>query len=158
MYLSKIITFRHRMPVARTMAFEKLYHPNLAFSYRGKCEILKQQAIKVWMFVDERLAGEVYGMRLGNSDEQIEGTEKFHPDTLYTYSISILKPFQGLGLSKILKAYFLGCARSGFKTVIGHSLQGASIQHNLSFGAKVIQEFPKWYGTSKTAYLYQIDL
>lgn len=153
-----IITFRHEVPVSKTMAFERLYHYNLAFDYRGKCEILKKQAIKVWMFVDGRLAGETYGMRLGDSDEQIEGTEAFHPDTLYTYSISILKSFQGLGLAKVLKAYYLGCARSTFKTIIGHSLEGGSIYLNMAFGAKLVKPFPNWYGTRKTAYLYVIEL
>ena len=86
------ITFRFRYPIARTMAFEREYHPNLRLTLAEKREILKR-AITIWMLEDGKLVGETYGVGW-------EATKDFtdlprDPDGIYCFSNTILRKYQG---------------------------------------------------------------
>jgi hypothetical protein len=154
------ITFTHFLPIKQTMRFEKLFHPNLRLNLQEKKDMLRQQWTSVWMLVDGRLAGETYGMRLDEIPEdeleEVPGCERYRGrNALYVCSTAILRDFQGLGLSRILKAYFLGCA-SSFPFVLGHAFEGASLHLVKSFGARIGRAYPDWSGTGQTVYLYEM--
>lgn len=153
-----ITTVKSELAVSKTMAFEDLFHENLAFDKTDKSEILARSDIKLWLFVDGKIAGETYGMAVPKIGEDLEGCSAYQrPDALYIYSIAILPQFQGKGLGKLLKAYSLGLAfGKGFKLVIDHAHEGPSLRLNQYFGAKVISEHRDWYETGETYYLNEI--
>lgn len=152
------ITFRDNVPVKKTMNFERLFHPNLAMSYRDKLHVLNQADLAVWMFVDEKMVGEVYSIRPSEFDEKIEGLESFMNNVTYLYSIAIAERFQRKGLGRILMSYYLGIVTGFNRMVLGHFLEGPSDNLAELFGGKYIGSFPNWYGTGRVARLRKISL
>jgi hypothetical protein len=140
------------------MVFEKLFPSSLQNGIREKRKLFKCQRFTVFMFIDGKLAGEIYGMEPQYSPEQIEGCARYEgKQAIYIYSTGILKQFQGLGLSKVLKAYFHGLVFGArYDLIIGHATTPQMLDINKAFGARVVQEFQNWYDTGRKAYLYEI--
>lgn len=160
----KVITFKYDVPLKETMAFESVYHPNLQYTYHEKQALRKvPRALFVWMFVDNELVGESYGIPMAHLDEPIEGLSKLskrHKEAgIYCYSNTILPLFQKRGLGTVLKAHWLGLAAgSGFEVVLGHARLGGSQAVNAKFGAVFLHNFPDWAGTGEAYRLYEIVL
>lgn len=154
------ITFSDKVPIKRTMCIERLFHPNLAMSYRDKLHVLNQADLAVWMFIDNVLMGEAYGVSPSRFDEEIEGLAVFkqNKNVTYLYSIAIAERFQGKGLGKILMSYYLGVVTGFDRIVLGHFLEGPSDFLAQTFGGEFVKKFPNWYGTDRTAILRKISL
>lgn len=155
------IEFSGKVPIDETMVFDELFESGLALPLKEKKALL-ENAICIWMIIDGVLAGETFAFKVSELPEEIEGVLDMGIDpeaTAYCYSTAILSAYQGEGLSKILKAYFLGCLKGkGFKTVIGHARNGISMEMNRRFGAETIKIFNPWYGTNIDHHLYKIEL
>ncbi len=152
------ITFKYALPLTSTMMFEAIYPEPLQMDIEDKIALQTPDSIWVWMLIDGKLVGESYGVPTSQLDEPIEGlngTKSSH--ILYCYSNTILPEFQGRGLSRILKAHFLGIVKGrGYKVVYGHARPGGSQALNESFGAVFVKDFPDWYGTGETYKLYEM--
>jgi hypothetical protein len=151
-----LITFRYRYPIARTMAFEREYHPNLRFTLREKRQFLKH-AITIWMFDHGKLIGETYGFPLDGRDEIPPGCPR-DPHSIYCYSNTILKKYQHKGYGRILKAAFIGLVSREFRRIYGHARPGASQALNKSFGARLGPTSKNWQGTGEDYRLYVFPL
>lgn len=154
------IKFTHQMDIKRSLCFDRLFHPNLRFNLREKTSLIRHQQVTVWMLVDGKLAGETYGMRLDSipetQDDEIPGCTRYRGhNAFYVCSTAIMPLYQGLGLSRVLKAYFLGCIRE-YPIIIGHAFEGASLRLVKSFGARIGRAYPNWSETGQTTYLYEI--
>jgi GNAT superfamily N-acetyltransferase len=153
-----VITFRTHVPIDETMVFEPVYEPVLRLERDEKIGLLSQ-ALAVWMYADGELAGETYGVSLPDSGEEFDGYDVADASIVYCYSTTVLPPYQGKGLSRILCAYWLGLAkRSGFRLVIGHATSDAMVAVKAFFGARVVSRHERWYGTSRVAHLYELPL
>ena len=158
------ITFKYDVPLDQTMAFEPIYPVSLQLDISAKKDIRDSPgSIFVWMFADEELVGESYGIPVVSSDEPIEGLSDLsdvqRKSAIYCYSNTILPASQGQGLGAILKAHWLGwAAAQGFSIVYGHARPGASQHLNAKFGAVFIRDFPDWYGTGEEYKLYRLTL
>jgi hypothetical protein len=86
------ITFHGNIPVAETMVFEEIFEEPLQLDQEEKADILAD-SFAVWLFVDGELAGESYGIKLGDLDEKLEDCENESPQTVYCYSIALLPSF-----------------------------------------------------------------
>lgn len=146
------------------MAFESEYHKNLQYDLAGKRELRNTPgALFVWMFVDDDLVGESYGIPLAHLDEPIEGLSKLSKKQkrvgIYCYSNTILTPFQKKGFGTVLKAHWLGLAvGKGFEVVFGHARLGGSQALNAKFGAVFLRNFPNWSQTGEAYRLYRMTL
>ena len=159
------LRFAARWNIARTMVVEReCFHRNLRMSLGEKRDVL-QHALAVWMHDGKTLIGETYGTpiqaALEDSDE--EGYADLLPyrkrAVIYVYSTAIRSRWQGRGLSKILKAYFLGrAAQAGHRIAVGHAKEGASCALNTFFGARLGARPPNWYGTGDAYRLYEMAL
>jgi len=110
-----------------------------------------------------QLVGESFGVSIIECKEPIEGLavlDEYERKTgVYCYSNTILPPFQGKGLGKILKAHWLGIAvGNGFRVVYGHARPGASQALNAKFGATFVRSFPNWYETGEEYRMYKLRL
>jgi len=157
------IRFQSDVPLEETMVFEAVYPKNLQMRLAAKRSLLKTAgAIVVWMFVDDELAGEAYGIPMAGFTAQMEGAALVQDDpaqALYCFSNTVLPAFQRRGLGEALKAHWLEMARSaGFRVIYGHARPGASQGLNAKFGARFLGDFPDWYGTGETYRLYRLEL
>jgi len=140
------------------MCFDDVYEENLRLDEGEKQSIL-DNGIAVWMFVNEALAGETYGICPTNLDEAIEDYDGTDPGVIYCYSTTLLPEFQGLRLGKILKAFWLGqCKERGFHKVIGHATSPAMVEVNRFFGATFSAVHENWYETGRVARFYELPL
>jgi GNAT superfamily N-acetyltransferase len=157
-------------PLRDTMVFERRYHRELAMSLTDKRDLLRERgAIAVWMYASgplRRLIGESYGIPvralLAEYDDG-EGDEDLLPfakeRALYVYSTTVLRRYEGRGLGTILKAYMLGRAfEAGYRWVVGHAREGASVALNVRFGAELGRRDPNWYGTGDAYRFYVLKL
>jgi hypothetical protein len=158
------LTFTTQEP-AGSLDFESCYEEELQLDPEEKAEILAapEQTLCLWMFVDGELAGETYGASphdlFAAIEEEIEDCDKNDPLAVYCYSTTILPKFQGMGLAKILKAYWLGLIKGrGYDSVCGHATTPAMLKINLDFGAQVKAVHSNWYETERTAHFYEIKL
>ena len=159
------LAFASSWPLKETMVFERLFHPNLALSFGEKRDTLKN-AIAVWMYEPTRgtLIGEIYSTPAEKEiDPDDEGYADIAPyrnrSAAYVSSTGILSQFQGLGLSKVLKAYHLGRIRqAGYRYAIGHAKHPASVALNVGFGAKLLARHPNWYDTGELYQFYELKL
>jgi len=155
------LSFRNDLPLNQTMMFEAVYPEPLQLDIKEKAELNRaQHGIWVWMFVNDQLVGETYGVPLAELAEPVEGMSGIPADNrLYCYSNTVLPAFQHRGYGRLLKAYFLGVAKGrGFRAVYGHARPGGSQALNIEFGAKFIEAFPDWYGTGEIYKLYETVL
>jgi hypothetical protein len=149
------ITFRSSYPIARTMAFEREYHPNLRLTLPEKREMLKR-AITIWMCVAGHLVGETYGIPLDERDE-MPGCPR-DPHSIYCYSNTILGGHKGKGHGSILKAAFIGRVSQDFARIYGHARPGASQALNRKFGARFLGTYQNWFDTGEDYKLYVLAL
>ena len=151
-----VLSFRTSMPIGETMDFEALYEPQLAMELEEKTALLREPgAIALWMFVGGILAGETYGAPAPRAAPSANDLEVV--SVIDCYSTSLLPPFQGRNLAKILKAYWFGMARAaGHTHVAGQATTPAMLAVNLAFGAVVRGTRERYYGTSRTAYEYTL--
>ena len=157
------IRFQYDVPLEETMAFEAVYPENLQMTLSAKRALLKNEgAIVVWMFVDNVLAGESYGIPMAGFVEDMEGADLMQDDpaqALYCFSNTVLPAFQRQKLGEALKSHWLGLAAArGFRVIYGHARPGASQGLNAKFGAHFLGDFPDWYGTGETYRLYRLLL
>jgi ribosomal protein S18 acetylase RimI-like enzyme len=81
------------------------------------------------------------------------------PKTVYITSTAVHPDFRGQHIAtKLKKAMMKDLRQRGFRYVIGHAHKGPMLTINEKLGAKVIQKFPRWYGSKQTHYLYEIEL
>ncbi len=163
--MTRPLRFAARWDVARTMLFEReCFHPKLRMSLQEKRAVLRG-AVAVWMHDGRSLIGETYGTpiltALDDSDD--EGYADLlpyrHRRAIYVYSTAIRPRWQGRGLSRILKAYFLGRAvQAGYRVAIGHAKEGRSCALNESFGARLGVRHSNWYGTGQPYRFYEMAL
>jgi GNAT superfamily N-acetyltransferase len=155
-----VITFKYKYPIEQTMEFEQQYKEQLQMELQEKRELTKD-SFTVWMFVDDVLTGEIYGLPFENLDEEIEGCSIFTEDeyAIYLYSITILPTFQRQGYGEILLSYWLGLVvAGGYSTVIGHFRPGGSTALAKKFGGKSQELFHDWYGTGEDYEMFLIEL
>lgn len=164
-----ILTFRHDLTAAAARLFEKEYEPPLRFDDEDKDFILSK-GLAVWLCVDGALAGEAYGATVEDllSDGDISDFESSdvdwlrdvqkYPSSVYCCSTTILTRFQGRGLGKILKAYWLGYVWGKYpgRTITGHATSPAMVKINEAFGATLLGSHRKWFATGRVAYFYEI--
>jgi GNAT superfamily N-acetyltransferase len=150
------VTFTQSMPISETMCFDDVYERSLQMDVAEKTDLLARSSVAVWMLVDGVLAGECYGAPTAKFDEDIEDVTDYGPHSLYCYSTTILPRFQGLGLSKILVAYWNGLASGhGFRNVCGHATSPAMVAVRAFFGARFGAVHEHWYETNRTAHFYE---
>jgi hypothetical protein len=148
------ITFSCSVPIEDTLVFEEIFEEPLRLSLEEKAELREANWWAVWMLVDGVLAGEAYGVRLADLDEEIEDCRGEDPATIYCYSTGLLPQFQGRGLSVPLKAFWLGMTFP--ETIVGHATSDAALHLNQKFGAEIVAEHDRWYGTERRAFFYRI--
>ena len=158
------LAFASSWPLAATMVFDRLYHPNLRQTVAQKRDVLRT-AITVWMYDASRraLIGEAYGTPAEDAMDGGEGDDdigRYRGRTaFYVYSTTILPRFQGRRLGTILKAHHLGLIRqAGFRVVIGHAREGASVALNVGFGATLLTRHPDWHRTGEGYRFYELGL
>ena len=153
-----VLRFRTEIPLAETMVFEDVYEEALRMDARFKALVVKQ-GVALWMFVDGELAGETYGVSPAALGADPEHPDAHDPSVIWCWSTTLLPPFQGRGLSRILCAYWLGMVRnSGFRTVKGQATTPAMLTVKRSFGAVVTETEPNYAGTARTAHHYTLAL
>jgi len=163
------LAFTDRWPLRETLVFEDRYHPNLAMDLRDKRELLGEPgAVPVWMYEPgppRRPIGETYGVPvpvvLAEEDDEVK--EDLRPfakaRALYVYSTTVLPEYEGRGFGQIIKAYLRGRARgAGYRWVVGHAKEGASVALNLRFGAKLGRRHPNWSDTGEPYRFYSLKL
>ena len=160
-----VLGFARTWDLRQTMIFEDIYHENLRMNADEKAELL-EGAEAVWLYElgSRQLIGETYGVSIRDAlEEGEEGFDDLLPfedqKAIYVFSTTILPAFQGRGLGKILKAFFLGVvSRAGFDIVLGHARSGASLLLNRAFGAEIGAAHEDWYGTGETYSFYVVKL
>jgi GNAT superfamily N-acetyltransferase len=154
-----IITLSSDIRLPDTMSFEECYEDSLQLDLDEKTELRDSNWLAVWMMIDGVLVGETYGVRLRDLDEEIEDCDDLPSDTIYCYSTTILPPYRGKGLSKVLKGAWLGmCLAQGVRNIVGHASSDEARRLNQSFGAEFIAEHERWYDTDRRASFYRIAL
>jgi hypothetical protein len=156
------ITFSHDVAIERTMIFDDQYEAVLQLAVETKRDLLRH-CFTVWLFCDDELAGEIYGLSPKRMwvecGEGIEDTNANDDDSLYVFSTTILPAFGGRGLATILKAYFQGYAAAlGFSSIVGHATSPAMVRVNRKFGATFGPVHERWYGTERVAHFYRIGI
>jgi hypothetical protein len=159
-----VIRFKYDVPLEQTMNFESVYHPGLQLDLEQKLEVWETPgAFFVWMFVDDVLAGESYGIPLTSSSELIEDLlvlpESEKEKAVCCFSNTILPAFQRQGYGAILKAHWLGLAAGkGFDIVYGHARPGGSQALNAKFGAVFLENLPDWFDSGEDYRKYRLVL
>jgi GNAT superfamily N-acetyltransferase len=161
-----VLSFAREWDLDETMAFEAVYHENLRLSREVKRELLARCGC-VWLCdaATRELIGETYGCALDENLDLIDGpgaadVSAFRDQrAVYVLSTTILPPFQGQGLGKVLKAFFLGIvSQAGFSLVLGHAREGRSVRLNRAFGAEIRRAHPDWGGSGETYFFYTLRL
>lgn len=153
----KVIRFMSSVPIDETMVFEEPYEGGLRLARDEKAALL-EKAVAVWMYVDGVLAGECYGVSPKDLGEEIEDVTAVDLDSIYCYSTTILPPFQGHGLGKLLKANWLGRVAKRFTLVTGHSTAASMKAVNEFFGATHTVKHENWYESGRVAWFYRLPL
>jgi GNAT superfamily N-acetyltransferase len=147
------------------MVFEReCFHPKLRMSLGDKRAVLRG-ALAVWMHDGRSLIGETYGVPIASAldDPDEEGYGDLLPfrrrAAIYVYSTAIRPRWQGKGLGKVLKAYFLGrTTQAGYRVAVGHAKEGASSALNEAFGARLGARHANWFGTGEPYRFYEMAL
>lgn len=153
------ISFKTELDIETTMAFERYYPESLQMDLESK-ELLCH--IASWLFLDNTLVGECYGIPLAEfEDEDIPGLKDHMSETqsVYCYSNTIISACRREGYGTILKAHWLGqVAAFGYTKVYGHARPGGSHRLNDRFGVTWLDEFPNWYDTGETYQMYSMEI
>jgi GNAT superfamily N-acetyltransferase len=145
------------------MIFELEYDANLRLNLdRKQWYRSRPGSVFVWMFIDEDLAGEAYGIPLeqySDFEGRTEIPEGERKNGIYCFSNTILPAYRGLGFGKVLKAYWLGMADGrGFVVVYGHARPGPSQALNEKFGATFLRLCRNYAKTQETYKFYRLAL
>jgi hypothetical protein len=149
------------------MAFEAVYPQVQQLCLSDKKRIWDAHgSLFVWMYIDQELVGETYGIPLATTitgfndlPGLVDLTDQEKKSAIYCYSNTILPSFQHQGLGAILKAHWLGLAvGQGFGTVYGHARPGGSQALNAKFGAAFLDSFPNWGGCGEEYKMYRLRL
>jgi GNAT superfamily N-acetyltransferase len=161
-----IVTFSHNLHAKDCRIFEEVYESELQMEDEDKDFILNEGNLGVWMYVDGYLAGESYGIRVGDIGDLDDPDEprwtedvRNRVNDIYCCSTTILPLYQGRGLGGILKSYWLGYARAiwPYEVISGHATTPAMVAINRRFGAKFLSSHENWYGTKREAHFYVIE-
>lgn len=156
------ISFHNTFDIEDTMEFEELFEPELRLE-SGEKRVIINHGYVVWMCVDGKLAGETYGITpselFRKTGDAVPDTDPTDTRSIYCYTTSILRPYQGLHLAPILMAYFQGYLRTLLrKKLIGHTTSGKMRSLRELFGATyphigLVRE--NWCGSTRTAEYYE---
>lgn len=81
------------------------------------------------------------------------------PSSFYLYNIVINRNHQRKGFGRELLLAMINEARAkGFKKIVGHFREGASLELAKSLGAKTVKDYPNWFNTGETYTHCEIDL
>ncbi len=153
-----MITFKSKMPIKETMMFEDIFEPELRLGVEDKADLLAS-CVTVWMFVDGKLAGEIYGVRHTDFDEEIPDVSHAEPGMFYLYSAALLPEFEGRSLAKILMSNWLGrIAGLGVDVVTCHCTHPAMTHLAETFGGKLLNKHENWFDSGREATFCKIDL
>ncbi len=142
------------------------YHQNLQWSKEDKKELFTSLDATIFLVeINNKVIGEALSSKLDfwNAEEfpsTKELSSKYKSnETCYQEFFSVLPGYQGIGIGKLLKkATIHEAQRKGYNFLLGHAKEGAAIEINKKFGARIIKQYEDWYGTGITHYLYEIDL
>jgi GNAT superfamily N-acetyltransferase len=154
------LIFVNDINIGLSLCFDRLYEKELQISEEEKQDLLKG-AIRAFMFVDGKLAGESYGKQLKDLDEEIPDCSGLDPRSIYCYSTTIMPAMRGKGLAKLLKAYWLGMCRGEARDcqIVGHSTSEQMKHINELFGANHAPEpHENWFGSKRKAWFYKMPL
>ena len=155
------IVFKANLPLENTLIFEEEYKQQLKLSLKDKEELKDQGAEFIYIIEKDsgEVIGETYYIEVDKLKEEIKGLTKWkNRNAIYVYSTTILSKYQGHGLGKILKAFFLGQVNRKFSFILGHAKSGASWDLNKMFGAILIEEEKDWENTGEIYIFYKIDV
>lgn len=152
------IEFRRECLVEETLKFDALYEESLRLDLEEKREDLRG-AFSTFLFVDGGIAGEIYGKRVKDLEEEIPDLGRVSPEWIYCYSTTILPQYRGKGLGKILKAFWLGKVSSETTYVVGHSTSAEIKAINEFFGAEhFLPSHKDWFDSGREAWFYKLHL
>lgn len=144
-------------PLEGTECFELVYPEALQVDLEHKAKLLIPANYPVWLLVDGKLAGEMYGLPDGEDDEGIPDISD-SPDNFYIGSFTILPEYQGRGLGRLLFAYSLARLQSCFDHVSLHATSEGMTALSDLFGLKVGPTRRNWFGTGKPAIFRYLDI
>jgi GNAT superfamily N-acetyltransferase len=151
------ITFRTDLPIDTTMQFEDIFEPELRLDVTDKTDLLKN-CITVWLLVDGKLAGEMYGVRHTEFDEEILDVDHSEGQYIYLYSAAILPEFEGKGLTKILMANWMGRIAGKCEAVTAHCTHPAMTHLCETFGGEFFHTHQNWFDSGREATFCKIYL
>jgi hypothetical protein len=158
-----MITFKYNVPLKDTMVFEKLFEKELRLDL-GEKSLLTKDNYTTWMYVNGKLAGEIYSLPVKQllaiekeSLEDIDDIRYLHNDTAYIYTCGVLDKFQGMGYGSLMYAHHLGRLAEGFDMAVGHATDCTMVDLVKKFGACMMQDcvHKNWFGTSRVAKFYE---
>lgn len=158
-----IIHFNDHVDVVHSMVFDECYEKQLKLGTIGAKELDIEDSFIQWMFVDGKLAGEIYGIPAQEEEEWLtplgDNLDVNYGNSMYCLSLTLLPEFRGKGLSKIMKVFWMGTVRYHYRYVIGHAACPESISLNKSLGAIFSEKVHEnWFDTKRQAIAYKIDL
>ncbi len=143
------------------MVFEDSYEEELQMDRAFKQKIISSSDNAVWLFVDDQLAGETYGLTpralKGATGEEIPDLDPHDGKSIYCYSTTVIPEFRGKNLANILKGYWIGYVfGKGHDRIIGHATSEAMYHINRKFAAVFGTRHEHWFDTDRVAHFYTI--
>lgn len=145
------------------------YHENLRETVQDKKALLSRKGCVTLLYeADGVSVAECYGTPIDNQ-KRLPKTQRVHDienyqhfgegNSFYAYATSVLPSHQGRGIATSLKRAFIAHARvKGFRYLVGHAKEGAMVNINEKFGARIVRSYDDWYNTGNTHYLYELDV
>ena len=157
------IQFNHNVTIQDSMVFENIFEPELKYDTPEEKEEEIGEFIRLYMFVDDKIVGEIYAAdveKLYEDEPDFADIDRYlGRKAVYLHSTAILPEYQDKGLGKILKAYFHGYLKGlGYEMVIGLSTSPQMNKVNDLFGVIWITEHENWYDTGRIAKFYEVKL
>jgi hypothetical protein len=160
------IQFNHKTSIQDSMVFENIFEPELQLDEEEKTELLAN-CEKVYLFIDDKIAGEIYAIgidQLIEDDPDLFENEPLLKNYLsekavYVHSCALLPEYIGKGLGLLINVYFHGYLKGiGYEIVISHATADSMEKIYQKFGGELIVVRENWYDTDRTAKLYEIKL
>jgi GNAT superfamily N-acetyltransferase len=142
------------------MLFEEEYEDELKEDFGAKTHLMACGTC-IWLRVGGLLVGEILGCAPMYLSGVIPDVDCYDVHSYYVFSTTILKPYQGRGYGKLLKAYTLGLLRTTTYTfMIGHATTPRAVKLNEDFGATFYPDkvHKDWYGSKRVAHFYSIPI
>jgi GNAT superfamily N-acetyltransferase len=140
-------------PLEDTECFELVYPEELQVDLDDKAAVLSHGE-GVWLLVDGKLAGEMYGLLGENDDENIPD---ILPSDFYIGSFTILPEHQGKGLGRLLFAYTLASLAGCPRISLHATSEGMNLVSDF-FGLKTGPRHANWFGAGRSALFRYLDL